>query len=113
LGLMKTHFLSAPFLGLSRGSNPPKKMTFIYTFENNADIHSDDTHDMISLVWNMQLKKQYFLGFQLKKGPSGGPKRVSITLLRTGGPKRVSITLLRTKLKLILNYPLILLITKM
>jgi hypothetical protein len=33
---------------------------------------------IISLVRNMQLKKQYFLGFQLKKGPSGGPKRVSI-----------------------------------
>ena len=55
---------------------------------------------LISLVRNILLKKQYFQGFALKKGPSGGPKRVSITLLRT-------------KLKLILKYPLTSLVTKM
>ena len=51
------------------------------------------------LVANMQLKKENFLGFADKKGLSRGPKRVSITLLRT-------------KLKLILNDPLIPLVTK-
>ena len=47
-------------------------MTFIYTFENNADIHTDD---LLSLVRNIQLKNQYFEGFALKKGPSGGSKK--------------------------------------
>lgn len=40
------------------------------------------TH-LISLVENVELKKNYFKGFSFKKGPFRGSKGVSITLLRT------------------------------